>query len=187
MAARQRGFKLLLGFVLCTVLAACGFTLRGTTELPFQSVHINLSANSPFGAQLRRQLRATAPATRIEENAASAEVRLQILENVRDRIEVALNAQGRVQEYDLNLRVVFQVVDTQGLPLVPPTTLAATRTLAYDDNVAQAKEAEARALYASMQADVAQRILNRLAAADTRAAAAMAEQERAGAVAPAVR
>lgn len=186
MAARG-GFRIFLGLVLCAALAACGFALRGTTELPFDSIHINLSANSPFGAQLRRQLRATAPATRIVEDAARAEARLQILEDVRDRIEVALNAQGRVQEYDLNLRVVFQVLDTQGNPLVPPTPLSATRTLAYDDNVAQAKEAEAQALYVSMQADIVQRILSRLAAADTRAAAALAEQERSQAPAPLVR
>lgn len=187
MAARQGGFRILLGLALCALLTACGFALRGTTELPFDSVHINLSANSPFGAQLRRQLRATAPATRIVEDAARAEARLQILENTRDRIEVALNAQGRVQEYDLNLHVVFQVLDAQEHPLVPPTMLSATRTLAYDDNVAQAKEAEAQALYDSMQADIVQRILNRLAATDTRAAAALAEQERAHTPAPLVR
>lgn len=171
--------RLLAGVVLCAMVAACGFALRGVSELPFSSIHLNLPANSQFGAQLRRQILATSPTTRVTEDPGSAEARLQILENTRERTEVALTAQGRVQEYDLSLRLTFQLVDQHGNLLVAPTTLTAVRTLPYDDNVAQAKESEAEALYQAMQSDLAQRILHQLAAPDTRLAAERAARERA--------
>jgi len=183
-AQRNDGFRWLAGIMLCLMVSACGFALRGTTELPFESIHVNLSPNSQFGAQLRRQIRANSPGTAVIEDAAAAEARLQILENSRSRTEVALNAQGRVQEYELHLRLVFQVVDAQGNFLVAPTTLGATRTLPYDDNVAQAKEREAETLYQSMQSGLVQSILHHLGSANTRAAAEKASQERALPVAP---
>jgi len=175
---RVPGGQLLAAIALCCTLSACGFALRGTTELPFHSIHINLPANSQFGAQMRRQIRAASPTTAVIEDASQAEARLQVLENSRSRTEVALNAQGRVQEYELQLRLTFQVIDAQANILVPPTTLTAVRTLPYDDNVAQAKESEAEALYQSMQSGLAQRILHQLNAANTRAAAERAEAER---------
>lgn len=178
----RRGSRALGLIALCAALAACGFQLRGPSTLPFDTLYINQSPNSEFGGQLRRQLRANAPGTRVVETPAEAAARLEILQEARDRREQALTAQGRVQEYDLTLRIVFQVVDDQAEILVPPTTLTATRTLYYDDNVAQAKESEAETLYRSMRADLMQRILHRLAAEDTRLAVQRASGER---VAPA--
>src|SRR5690606_33081326 len=96
--------------VLCCLLSACGFALRGTTELPFDSIHVNLPANTQFGTQMRRLIRASSPTTAVLEDPNLAEARLQVLENVRSRTEVALNARGRVQEYELQLRLTFQVV-----------------------------------------------------------------------------
>src|SRR5690606_12145596 len=114
MTAQRNGVaRWLVGIMLCLMVSACGFALRGTTELPFESLHVSLSPNSQFGAQLRRQIRATSPDTAVVEDPAGAEARLQILENSRSRTEVALNAQGRVQEYELHLRLVFQLVDAQ--------------------------------------------------------------------------
>src|SRR5690606_3390539 len=100
MKVQHGSIRILFCMALCLVLAACGFALRGPSTLPFDTVHINQSPNSEFGAQLRRQLQANAPGTRIVEDPALAEARLQILENARDRMEVALNAEGRVQEYE---------------------------------------------------------------------------------------
>ncbi len=178
MSQPHRLLRAFVAVLLSASLAACGFALRGTTELPFNSLYINLPTNSAFGTQLRRQIEATSPQTRIVDAPAQAEAQLQILEEGRERTELALTAQGRVQEYDLTLRIVFQVVNDQAEFLVPPTTLVATRTLYYDDNVAQSKESEAQVLYQDMRTDLMQRIVRRLSAADTRAAAEVARAER---------
>lgn len=171
------GARAALLLILCSTLAACGFALRGATEVPFDTLAINVPANSQFGAQLRRQMRAAAPALVIVPDGAPAQVRLEVLNVARDRLETALNAQGRVQEYELTLRLTFRVVNQAGEPLLPDTQLSASRLLPWDDNVAQAKESEADSLYRAMQADLAQRIINRLDAPDLRAAVLASEAE----------
>lgn len=155
--------------MLCgALLTACGFTLRGPINLPFSSLYVNVPENSRFGSQLRRYIQAASPNVRIVEDPAQAEVQLQVLDVARERREIALTAQGRVQEYELTLRLTFQVVDARNELVVPPTTLTASRALPYDDNVAQAKEVEAQMLYDNMQADLTQRIISRLGSAETR-------------------
>lgn len=160
-----RGWGTWLCVALALVVAGCGFALRGTVTLPFPSLYIGVGANTALGAQLRREVRATSPSTRIVENAGSAVARLEIQNESRARTELSLTGQGRVQEYELRLSLQFRVIDAQGNELVPPTVLTASRSLPFDDNVAQAKESEAEFLYRAMQSDLAQRIVRRLAAA----------------------
>src|SRR5690606_19824283 len=119
--------RILAALVCCSALAACGFALRGTTDLPFESLYINVPDNSRFGSQLRRQILAASPTLVIAEDPKQAEAQLQVLDIKRERNEVALTAQGRVQEYELTLLMTFQVVDAQGALLTPPTPLTATR------------------------------------------------------------
>ncbi len=156
----------LLVWPLLLAVAACGFALRGATEVSFDTLAINVPANSEFGAQLRRRMQASAPDLTIVEAGQPAQVRLEVIDVMRDRLETSLNAQGRVQEYELILRLVFRVVDRQGEVLLPDTELRASRLLPWDDNVSQAKESEADMLYRAMQNDMALRLLNRLAAPD---------------------
>lgn len=163
--------------LLAIAVGACGFALRGPADVPFDTLYINVPANSLFGAQLRRQMRASAPDVTIVAAANEAEVRLEVLDIVRDRLETSLNAQGRVQEYELTLHLRFQVTDRLGEPLIPDTLLSASRLLPWDDNVAQAKETEADSLYQAMQSDLAQRILRRLDSPDLRAALLAARQQ----------
>src|SRR3546814_5516225 len=41
---------------LCLLLAACGFHLRGTSPLPFDTLYTNIPQNSEFGARMRRAI-----------------------------------------------------------------------------------------------------------------------------------
>lgn len=160
-----RGWGIWLCVALALVVAGCGFALRGTVTLPFPSLYIGVAPNSALGAQLRREVRATSPSTRIVEEPGQAAARLEIQNESRERTELSLTGQGRVQEYELRLSLQFRVIDAQGNELLPPTVLTASRSLPFDDNVSQAKESEAEFLYRAMQSDLAQRIVRRLAAA----------------------
>src|SRR5690554_5114750 len=66
--------------VLLLAVAACGFTLRGATEVPFDTLAINVPLNSEFGAQLRRRMEASAPGLRVVPASQPAEVQLEVLE-----------------------------------------------------------------------------------------------------------
>jgi len=158
-----------------SLLAACGFKLKGTAELPFDTLSLTIPENSQFGADLRRAIRASSPHTRILPNEPtvqgqkpSYDAQLQQVAMTRTSREVSLNPQGRVEEFELTLTFIFRLVDSRGEIIVPDTTLTVVRELPYDDNVVQAKETEAETLFQQMQKSLVDRILRRISAPDVR-------------------
>jgi LPS-assembly lipoprotein len=95
------------------------------------------------------------------DRAAAAAV-LEIVEEVREREVLSVNAQGRAREFLLRLRVVFRVHDGKGRDFLGPTPLAATRDLAFNEAQLLARESEEAHLYLDMQADLVQQMLRRL-------------------------
>ncbi|HMY79818.1 MAG TPA: LPS assembly lipoprotein LptE [Thauera aminoaromatica] len=146
------------------LLSGCGFRLRGPQALDFATVHISVPEQSEFGAQLRR-LVATTGTTRVEEDAAKAEARLQILSNDRGREILSLTGAGKVREYQLVQSLRFQLLDRAGKALIPPTSLTARREYTFDDSQVLGKEQEEALLYRDMQNDLVQQLMRRLAAA----------------------
>ncbi|WP_432784733.1 LPS-assembly lipoprotein LptE [Oligella sp. MSHR50489EDL] len=171
-AARPQGLALkhyaylLLVLMLVASLAACGFKLRGASPLPFESLYTNISSQTPFGIQIIRGIRANSPQTRIVENAADAEVRLLQINNRRTRKEMSLNVDGKVEEYELGLYISFTLVDQAGNTLLEPTTLSNLRLLPYDEENASAKATEMQQLYADMERNIANSILQRITSDD---------------------
>jgi len=166
--------------LLLPTLIACGFQMRGTTELPFDSIYIGIPDNTLFGADIRRSIRATSPGTVQTAEPKDAQVRLQNLGLIHDRREVSLSPQGRVEEYELSLTFTYRLIDRDGYVLIPDTVLTTNRDLPYDDQVVQAKQGEMETLYQVMQRSLVDRIIRRLTAPDVREAAQRANAARAG-------
>lgn len=146
------------------LVAGCGFHLRGPQALDFATVHIDLPAETALGAQLRRLI-ATTGTTRVEEDAARAETRLQILANGRGREILSLTGAGKVREYQLTQTLRFQLLGQAGAVLIPPTSLSARREYTFDDSQVLGKEQEENLLYRDMQDDLVQQLMRRLAVA----------------------
>ncbi|MDM9561020.1 LPS assembly lipoprotein LptE [Bordetella petrii] len=158
------------------LLAACGFALRGVTPLPFDTLYIGIPDNTRFGADVRRALRAASPNTRLVDEAGEAQAALQMVRNERTLREVSLNAQGRVEEYELGIIFTFRLISNQGAAILPDTTLSVYREMPYDDQVVQAKQGQIESLYQSMQQSLVSRLVRRLTAPDVRDAAAAAQR-----------
>lgn len=158
------------------LLAACGFRLKGATPLPFTTLYTNIAENSAFGAAMRRAIVASSPRTRIVNDPTQAEVRLIQLANNQRLRELSIDAEGRVEEYELNLEFVFQLVDSAGHLIIPPTTLRATRELPYDDTVVQAKQSEITDVFQRMQQSMVDRVVRLLSAPDVFSAFENAQQ-----------
>jgi len=144
-------------------LAACGFQLRGQSQLPFETLYV--PGVSALVVELKRNLRATSGARLVD---ASGEARavLGITRETREKVILSYNPQGRVQEYLLRYRVGFRVTDSDGAKVYLPTSeIALTREMSYSDAEVLAKESEEALLYRDMQADMVQQILRRLATA----------------------
>lgn len=145
-------------------LSACGFRLRGPQSLPFRTIHVGAPAISDLGKALRNEIAQSGTTTTVE-NANEAEVRLQILDEDRNREILSLTGAGRVREYDIRYTIRFRLVDQQDNMIVAPVTLSARRDYTFDDEMVLGKEQEEALLYRDMLNDLVRQIMRRLAAA----------------------
>jgi LPS-assembly lipoprotein len=149
--------------LLCVVVAACGFRLRGTAEVPFQTLYLP-GATSGIALDLKRNIEAGTN-VRVVDEAKDAEAVLQFTEETRQKEILSLTSAGRVREFQLRYRVGFRVHDAKGVDYVPQSTIQLLRDVTFNDADILAKEAEEQLLFRDMQADMVQQIMRRLAAA----------------------
>jgi LPS-assembly lipoprotein len=147
-------------------LTGCGFRLRGSAALPFDTLYVALPANSSFGAELARNIRAGTN-VKLLDAPAGAQAVLEVAGDTRDREVVSVNAQGQVREVRLRQTVTFRLHDGKGQDLIPGTTLFTRRDVNYDERQILASQAEESLIYRDMQTDLVQQLLRRLAALRT--------------------
>ena len=155
--------NLCLALVATMLLGACGFQLRGSYALPYESLHIALPAGSVVGANLKRQIRA-AGGTRLVDERDEAQAVFVATSDQRERLILSLNTSGRVREVRLRYRYAYRILDPKGRELVPATGVEMVRDLTYDDSAVLAKEQEEALLWRDMENDLAQQLMRRLAA-----------------------
>ena len=143
-------------------MTACGFTLRGSYELPYQTMHITATGHSVVAGQIRRELADSK--TKLTGAAKDADAVLTIIEERRDRQILSLSGAGRVREYDLRLNVSYQFVDGKRGVIIPTSEILLKRTFAYDDTRVIAKQQEEAMLFQDMERDASGQILRRMIA-----------------------
>jgi LPS-assembly lipoprotein len=158
-----------LAAVLLCVLAACmttacGFQLRGTADVPFESIYVPRTAAGSIGLDLKRTIQAGTKAKVVDDPKQAAAI-LEFTEETRLKEILSLTGQGRVREYLLRYRVGFRVHDGKGKDFVPANTVMLLRDISFNDADVLAKESEEQLLYRDMQSDMVQQILRRLSAA----------------------
>lgn len=158
------------------LLSACGFALRGVTPMPFEKLYVGIPDNTQFGADVRRALRSASPDTRLVDTPKEAQAILQQVGDTRTLREVSLNAQGRVESYELGINYTFRLIDAKGRVLIPDTTLSIYREMPYDDQVVQAKQGQIETLFRAMQRDLVSRLLRRMTAPEVHKAFETAEE-----------
>ena len=152
---------LLVGFSL--LLAACGFHLRGTAVLPFETLYISFPQGHPIGTDLRRLI-ASGTSTRIVDSPKKAQATLEIISVTNDRNIMSVSGGGRVREFELRYRVSFRLVDAKGTELIPTNEIVLQRIMPFTDAQVVAKEGEEAMLVREMQSDSAAQIVRRLEA-----------------------
>ena len=164
-SGRPALLKYALGLLLAAMLSACGFHLRGASDMamPFKSIYLGFPDTSTLGNALKRNIRG-ADSTVIVPDAKDAEAILEALSERREKSVLSLNNQGRVREYTLVYAFKFRVKDNKGNELLAPTEIRLTRDINYDETQTLAKESEEAMLYRDMQSDLVAQILRRLSA-----------------------
>ena len=180
--------KLSVILLLASLIAACGFKLRGSAELPgyklpFATIAITLPPTSEFYAQLKRNIEASSPGTRVVADTKDAEAVLTVLGDSVAKIILSLNAAGRAREYQLVRKFSFKVhpnvpsaapgpqVKYTDAPAatpveyIPPSLIILKREITFSDDLVLSKESEEALLWRDMQGDLVQQLMRRLAAA----------------------
>jgi LPS-assembly lipoprotein len=149
--------------VLCLLLAACGFRLRGTADLPFETLYVP-GATGGIALDLKRNIQA-GTRVKVVDDAKKADAVMQFTEETRSKEILSLTGTGRVREFQLRYRVGFRVHDGKGGDYVPQSTIQLSRDIGFNDSEVLAREAEEGLLFRDMQTDMVQQIMRRLAAA----------------------
>lgn len=152
----------LLGLALLAMLTACGFHLRGTANLPQESLYISGPAYSAFANDLKRAIRA-GTSTRLVDEAGQADATLFILGENRAKLILTLTQQGTVREFQLRYSILYRLADKEGREIMPASEIVTVRSYVYNDQNVLAAESEEALLYRDMQEDAVQQLLRRLA------------------------
>lgn len=148
--------------VLLVFLGGCGFTLRGSAELPaaLQTMQLeSTDANSDIVREVSRTLRNNG--VTLADTAST--YRLGIGTEAYSERALSVNANARAGEYEVTLAVPFQL--RRGTDLVlGPETLSIERVYLADPENAVAKNEEAALIRSEMRRELAQQVLRRLQA-----------------------
>jgi LPS-assembly lipoprotein len=153
---------------LAALMAACGFKLRGAQSFAFDTISVVAAQNGPVASELRRalgdKLVAIAPAPTTSPTASLTHVTMDILQELREKTVVGVNAAGQVREFQLRIRVRFRLRNASGKELIEESEILQQRDISFNESAVLAKEVEEGLLYRDMQSDIVQQLMRRLAA-----------------------
>jgi LPS-assembly lipoprotein len=145
------------------VLTACGFHLRGSFSLPYDTIYIALPESNMVRATLKRNIEASTK-TRVVNEAKEAQAVMTVISDVPVKNILSINSAGRVAEYELVRTFTYRLADNKGNELAPTSTIRVRRDVTYSDSAVLSKEAEENLLWRDMETDLVQQLLRRLAA-----------------------
>ena len=146
--------------IFALLLSACGFQLRGSYSLPYESIYVGVSDVSVVGAGLKRQIRASG--TRLADSAQDAQATFLQTGEAKEPIILSLSGSGRVREKRLRYRYGYRVVDDKGRDLIAPGVIELNRDISYADSDVLAKTQEEDLLWRDMENDLVQQLMRRL-------------------------
>lgn len=150
-----------------TMLAGCGFQLRGASSvrLPPELKVMRVTMGTgypPLLVEVRNSLRILG-SVRVTEDVAAPVPVLSLL-NEQSRSEVlSIDSTGRINAYLLNYRVDFLLTGADGKTLLTRQAVKLQREYTFDRLAVLATERQREFLQNEMRRDAAQQILRRLA------------------------
>ena len=121
--------RFLLALVLTATLAGCGFHMRNKLMLPADTAAVQVVSSAPYSELaklLRRGLQASGAQIADPEDKAKA-AQLQVMSERWGDLPIAIDAQGRAQEYSLRYAVIFKFLREDGSELVPQQVIELSR------------------------------------------------------------
>jgi LPS-assembly lipoprotein len=156
----------LLAVSMVTGLSGCGFHLRGSHALPAEMSVTYIQSGDPFGSlvddfadALRTQ------GVQVTEDRAAATAVLRIIENNVGRKVLSVNTRGKVLEYEVRQVLRFSVATVDNLPVVDAQEVTMSRPYLYRSSDILGGERERKAVSSTLQKNVVNMAMSRIAAA----------------------
>ncbi|WP_227592974.1 LPS-assembly lipoprotein LptE [Kangiella spongicola] len=156
---------LLIMLVACSLVAACGFQLRGAgTELDNAKIWVlSKTPNSNFERTLKQRL--TSQGAKLVDAAEDSQMQLAVVGYDTEKRTVARDSFGRASELELIFTLKYQLLTpsmvTEGEP--ETQTLSSRREFAYQRTLESGQVNEQQRLVDDMHQDVINRLLLQMA------------------------
>lgn len=151
----------LLFLVIAITLSSCGFKLKGSYEIPYQTIYLQAAGESRVGRIIKRQIQRKSN-IEIVQTLSAAEATINILEEVSTRGVAVLSNVGSVDEYELIYTVRYRVGPGQNSSNMTEGQIVLRRKITHSDLDIAAKSNEEDALINDMASEAATGILVRL-------------------------
>jgi LPS-assembly lipoprotein len=146
---------------LFATLAACGFHLRGPSDIAFDTIF--LEGNTlVISKELKQSLKTSD--VQILPSAENADLRLELLGEENEKRILSLAGTGTVNEFELFYRVHYRTKLAEEPTWSEVHTIESRRDYTYSDANLLAKQTEEKKLNENMQRDVVSSIMRRLSA-----------------------
>lgn len=142
------------------LLSACGFQLRGQQDYAFKRLAV-VGGTPEVTARIERVVQGGSDTVIVK--ASEKPDAILTLGGSQGQKTLSLNAQGIVQEYELDYFMTYSMTGADGTLLIPPSVIQLNRALTYSDQYTLAKGIEAQTLYRDMQFDAVDQLTRRLA------------------------
>lgn len=147
--------------LMMTALVACGFHLRGPSEIPFNSIFIE-GNTLVISKSLKRSL--SISNVEILPSAENAELRLELVGEENEKRILSIGGEGTVNEFELYYRVHYRTKLAGQSSWSQINTVEARRDFTYSDANLLAKQNEEKRLNQDMQTHTVNSIMRRLSA-----------------------
>jgi len=150
--------------VLVSSLTACGFHLRNSLALLPDTPAVKVQSAvqySELAKLLRRGLKASG-ATLADEDAKTGFAQVQVLSERWGDLPIAIDSQGRAQEYSLRYAAIFSVTTANGAVLVPQQVIELSRDYVSPPVDATGTATEREILADELRKDMSASILRRI-------------------------
>ena len=152
--------KLIL-LVVAIALSGCGFKLKGSYDIPYQTIYLQPAGESRVGRIIKKKIKRKSSIDLVQTMSA-AEVAINILSEASTRTVAVLSNAGTVDEYELVYSVRYTIESPNNSTSSVELQLELRRKITHSDLDIAAKSAEENSLINDMASEAANRILARL-------------------------
>jgi LPS-assembly lipoprotein len=147
--------------LLCLLsLAACGFHMRGTSRVPFESVYV--SGKASISTDLKKSF--SSSGIKVMPSEEGAQIHLELLNEKNEKRILSLSGGGKVREYELLYTLSYRTRIATTAEWSPEQRVELRRDFSYDDAKLLAKGFEEARLYDDIQTEAVREVIRRLSA-----------------------